>query len=46
MLVRRLVGPLTLWKDEKYPDWLTAEVVKWEAANKAAGELLANVQPG
>ena len=42
MLLRRLVGPITLWKDEPLPGWLKQKVVKWRAESKVAGAL--NVQ--
>jgi len=43
MLLRRLVGPITLWKDEPLPRWLKRDAVRWRAENRVAGEL--NVQP-
>jgi len=39
MLLRRLVGPITLWKDEPLPEWLKKKAVRWRAENMVAGEL-------
>jgi hypothetical protein len=48
VLLRRLVGPLTLWNDSERRDWIPAvhpdEVISWRAEVKAAGMLEGLVQ--